>query len=132
MKLYLELLVFFILMLMFIFWKWWYWWTTKRLFKKYNPEKDLARLGEEKNKSGNHNGKKIKGDITSEAIRRTSEVEGRESESPNTTSSIIGLGLQTAKANPRGEESKSFRMSLPIREDKKRPTRSRRSRRRFG
>ena len=38
-------------MTMFILWKMWYWWTTKRLLKKYNPEKDLARLAEEKRKS---------------------------------------------------------------------------------
>ena len=126
-------------MLMFIFWKLWYWWTTKRLFKKYNPEKDLAKLGEDKIKLGNHNGKKIKGDITSDSIRRTSEVEGRESESQNPASSSVGLEqsqgrglLPTAETYAAGKTGKSIRMSLPFREEKKRPTRSGRARRRFG
>ena len=139
MKLYIEVLIIFVLMTMFVLWKLWYMFTTKRLIKKYNPEDNVSRkpgaVGWLKDKH-NPNGKK---NNSEDFIRRTSEAEGRESSSQNSTSSSVGLEqsqgrglLPTATSNVVGEAGKGSRVPVPVRQDKKRPTRSRRSRRRFG
>jgi len=48
MKIYLELLIIFIALGIFILWYLWNGWSRKRLLKKYDPKKDLAKLGEDK------------------------------------------------------------------------------------
>lgn len=48
-------------MLIFILWYYWNKWSIKRLLKKYDPKKDLAKLAEDKrNREWNHNGNKTK------------------------------------------------------------------------
>jgi len=71
MKIYLELLIFIIPMFIFIFWFLWNAWSRKRLRKKYDPEKDLSKLGEEKRleEIKIHNGIKTKSQIGRESSR---------------------------------------------------------------
>jgi len=52
-KIYIEVVIILFLIYMFIFWKIWFHYSKKSSIKKYNPEKDLARLAEEKRKQKN-------------------------------------------------------------------------------
>ena len=52
MKIYLEFLVPTIVICMLILWRWWYKITLKRARKNYNPDNDLAKLGEDARGNG--------------------------------------------------------------------------------
>lgn len=72
MKIYIELLVFIIIpMIVFIFGYLWVGWSKKRLLKKYDPEKDLSKLGEDKRLAEIeiHNGNKTQKTVGRERSR---------------------------------------------------------------
>ena len=48
MQIYIELVTIVIVLLIFISWRVWYKFSLKRAIKKYNPNDDLSRKGEEK------------------------------------------------------------------------------------
>ena len=47
MKIYIELLIPIIILCMILVWRVWLMWTKKRLLKKYNPDNDQSRKGEQ-------------------------------------------------------------------------------------
>ncbi len=52
-KIYIEVIIIFILIYMILFWKIWFHHSQKKLIKDYKPEEDLGRLAEEESKSDN-------------------------------------------------------------------------------
>jgi len=71
MVIYLELLIIFILMIIFIVWKLWYSWSTKKLLKKYSPEKNIARKTEKVEWLRTQNGKTTEGGEQCGAVEET-------------------------------------------------------------
>ena len=104
-------------MTMFVLWKLWYGWTTKRLLKKYNPEKDLAKLGEEKRLGEIKKGKLIIHDgKTKEGGEECEAVAGREQTVTSAVEDSVGQGepegqelLSAAEINVDGKTSTSNR-----------------------
>lgn len=76
-KIYIELLIVFILIYMFLFWKIWFHYSKKKLIKNYNPEEDLGRKGEEEIDNGK---------------TRNGGTEQRDSTTATADTSSVGLG----------------------------------------
>ncbi len=114
MKIYLELLVLvFIPIIIFILWYLWRAWSRKRLLKKYDPDKDLGKLAEDKRKEGrNHDGKtktREGGGKDARVGREKSSVGTAVENSTGLTESKGRELLQTTEAVDDGKTSNSNR-----------------------
>jgi len=97
MKIYIEVIIIFILMIMFILWRLWFSFSKRRLFKKYKPENDKARKGGEQLRAI----ERTKPDTSTavENIIRPEQLKGREL-------------LQAADVGNVGKDSSSSRKLL--------------------
>ena len=98
MKIYLEVLIPIILLFISLVWYLWNAWSRKRLLKKYNPEKDLGKLAEDKrNKEWNHDGKKTKeGGEQNAKVGREKPINGTAIESDDRPEQPKGRALLSA------------------------------------
>ena len=78
-KLYIEVLIVFILIYMVLFWKIWFNYSKKKLIKNYKPEEDLGRKGEEEIDNGKNKS-------------RIGGTEQRDSTTATADTSSVGLG----------------------------------------
>ena len=112
MKIYIELLLIFVPIVLFIIWYFWNGFSKWRLLKKYNPEKDLGKLAEDKRKQGwNYDGKNTKqGGEQDAEVGREKSIDGTTVESPNGFEQLERPKLlQTTDVNDDGKTSNSNR-----------------------
>jgi len=98
MNIAIEVLVIMIILLILLVWAIWFKWSSKRLSKKYNPLKNLAKKGKIDILENDKGRRKEEPRIDSDDGRRDSEVEVGEQLIPRPTELAEPTILQTATA----------------------------------
>jgi len=114
MEIYLELVIVFALMIIFIIWRIWFSFSRWRLKRKYNPEKDLAKLAEDKRQEllkhdENEKTRKGGGEQHREIGREQSNVIAASKSFVGSKQPKGRQLLQTTKADDNGKTSSSNR-----------------------